>query len=139
MRSELNEAYSNIRKLISTFRTPYKKVETLILLRDAIVLFNDTYGFNIRLDYKDFYEDYSYEQEVYILDFFNKLFECLRMDMSPSRIELHIRALAEHVIVILKGEVEFEDAIAGLVVFLKEKNILFINERTQVKIDLHVV
>ncbi|MGE6225924.1 hypothetical protein, partial [Aeromonas media] len=80
-----------------------------------------------------------YEQEVYILDFFNKLFECLRMDMSPSRIELHIRALAEHVIVILKGEVEFEDAIAGLVVFLKEKNILFINERTQVKIDLHVV
>ncbi len=139
MRSELNEAYSNIRKLISTFRMPYKKVETLILLKDAIVLFNDTYGFNIRLEYKDFYEDYSYEQELSILSFFNKLLECLRINMSPSRIELHIRALSDHVIVIVKGEAEFEDAISGLVVFLTEENISFINERTQVKIDLHVV
>ncbi|QSR45215.1 hypothetical protein HUI95_20290 [Aeromonas dhakensis] len=139
MRSELNEAYSNIRKLISTFRTPYKKVETLILLRDAIVLFNDTYGFNIRLDYKYFYENYSYEQEVCILNFFNKLFEHLRMDMAPSRIDLHIKALAERIIVVLKGEVEFEDAIVGLAIFLKEENVLFINERTQVKIDLHIV
>ncbi|HHQ4551816.1 TPA: histidine kinase, partial [Aeromonas veronii] len=62
MRCELNEAYSNIRKLISTFRIPYKKIETLILLKDAIAIFNDTYGFNIRLEYKDFYEDYSHEQ-----------------------------------------------------------------------------
>jgi two-component system nitrate/nitrite sensor histidine kinase NarX len=139
MRSELNEAYSNIRKLISTFRTPYKKVETLILLRDAIVLFNDTYGFNIRLEYKEFHEDYSYEQEVFILNFFNELFHYLRVNMSPSRIELHIRALAEHVIVILKGESEFECAIAGLAAFLTEKSTSFTNERTQVKIDLHVV
>ncbi|MEV3840824.1 histidine kinase, partial [Aeromonas veronii] len=64
MRCELNEAYSNIRKLISTFRIPYKKIETLILLKDAIAIFNDTYGFNIRLEYKDFYEDYSHEQEI---------------------------------------------------------------------------
>ncbi len=139
MRCELNEAYSNIRKLISTFRIPYKKIETLILLKDAIAIFNDTYGFNIRLEYKDFYEDYSHEQEILILNFFNKLFECLRISMPPSRIELHIKSLAEYVIIILKGEAEFEDSISSLVVFLKSENISFINERTQVKIDLHVV
>ena len=59
--------------------------------------------------------------------------------MPPSRIELHIKSLAEYVIIILKGEAEFEDSISSLVVFLKSENISFINERTQVKIDLHVV
>lgn len=138
MRAELNEAYSNIRKLISTFRMPYKSIELFIMLKDVISSFNDAYGFNINLEYKSISNEYSKEQKLYIFNFLNDFLEFIKCNILPSRIEFHIQTLNDNVILVVKGGDAFQTSYELIIDYLLLKEISFSSELAQIEINLHL-